>query len=86
MARKSVSGPVQIQRGGVCFGNTHVITPHPSRQAATPSPAGEGLSAVGTGVFFELRITQKPPMCNMLFDSTGTCTLPAFSGGRRWQP
>lgn len=51
MARKSVSGPVRIQRGGVCFGNTHVITPHPSRQAATPSPAGEGLSAVGTGVF-----------------------------------
>lgn len=35
MARKSVSGLVRIQRGGVCFGNTHVITPHPSRQAAT---------------------------------------------------
>ena len=28
----------------VCFGNTLIVTPHPSRQTAPPSPTGEGLS------------------------------------------
>ena len=28
----------------VCFGNTLIVTPHPSRQTAPTSPTGEGLS------------------------------------------
>ena len=37
----------------VCFGNTLIVTPHPSRQTAPPSPTGEGLlsSVIADGIF-----------------------------------